>query len=87
MHSGILFKCYSVGFGAERIKFCSSLSSRGNRFLATLITVRLGHKGSLAQRTPLDAVLLVILAAVLSRAINGSSAFFPTIGGGGWFWC
>ena len=51
-------------------------------FVATLITVRLGHKRSLAQRTPFDAVLLVILASVLSRAINGSAAFFPTIGGG-----
>jgi hypothetical protein len=29
-----------------------------------------------------DAVLLVILAAVLSRAINGSAAFFATLGGG-----
>jgi uncharacterized membrane protein YcaP (DUF421 family) len=51
-------------------------------FLATLITVRLGHKRSLAQRTPFDAVLLVILASVLSRAINGSAPFFATIGGG-----
>ena len=51
-------------------------------FLATLIIVRLGHKRPLAQKTPFDAVLLVILASVLARAINGSSAFFPTIGGG-----
>jgi uncharacterized membrane protein YcaP (DUF421 family) len=51
-------------------------------FLATLIMVRLGHKRSLAHRTPFDAVLLVILAAVLSRAINGSAPFFATIGGG-----
>jgi uncharacterized membrane protein YcaP (DUF421 family) len=51
-------------------------------FLATLITVRLGHKRSLAQRTPFDAVLLVILASVLSRAVNGSASFFATIGGG-----
>ena len=27
-------------------------------------------------------VLLIILAAALSRAINGSAAFFPTLGGG-----
>jgi hypothetical protein len=27
-------------------------------------------------------VLIVILASVLSRAINGSAAFFPTLGGG-----
>ena len=51
-------------------------------FLATLIMVRLGHKRSLSRKTPFDAVLLVILAAVLSRAINGSAAFFATIGGG-----
>jgi hypothetical protein len=51
-------------------------------FLATLIMVRLGHKRSLAHETPFDALLLVILAAVLSRAINGSAAFFPTLGGG-----
>src|SRR3954447_21157786 len=51
-------------------------------FLVTLAAVRLGHKRSLARKTPFDAVLLVILAAVLSRAINGSAAFFPTLGGG-----
>jgi uncharacterized membrane protein YcaP (DUF421 family) len=51
-------------------------------FLVTLITVRLGHKRSLSRKTPFDAVLLVILASVLSRAINGSAAFFATLGGG-----
>jgi uncharacterized membrane protein YcaP (DUF421 family) len=51
-------------------------------FLATLAMVRLGHKRWLSHKTPFDAVLLVILASVLSRAINGSSAFFATIGGG-----
>src|SRR5438874_8950539 len=51
-------------------------------FVVTLTTVRLGHKRSLSRKTPFDAVLLVILAAVLSRAINGSAAFFATLGGG-----
>jgi uncharacterized membrane protein YcaP (DUF421 family) len=51
-------------------------------FLATLVMVRLGHKRPLAQKTPFDAILLVILASVLSRAINGSAAFFATLGGG-----
>src|SRR5213079_3684435 len=50
-------------------------------FLATLAMIRIGHKRSLARKTAFDAVLLVILASVLSRAINGSSAFFATIGG------
>src|SRR5438477_5203487 len=51
-------------------------------FTATLVMVRLGHKRSLSRKTAFDAVLLVILASVLSRAINGSAAFFATLGGG-----
>ena len=51
-------------------------------FVVTLITMQLGHKRSLSRKTPFDAALLVILAAVLSRAINGSAAFFATLGGG-----
>jgi uncharacterized membrane protein YcaP (DUF421 family) len=50
-------------------------------FLATLAMIRLGHKRSLARKTAFDAVLIVILASVLSRAINGSAAFFATLGG------
>ncbi len=51
-------------------------------FLATLIMIRMGHKRSLSRKTAFDAVLLVILASVLSRAINGTAAFWPTLGGG-----
>src|SRR5436190_7625203 len=51
-------------------------------FIATLMMVRLGHKRSLSRKTAFDAVLLVILASVLSRAINGSADFFATLGGG-----
>jgi len=50
-------------------------------FVATLIMIRLGHKRSLARKTAFDAVLIVILASVLSRAVNGSAAFFATLGG------
>ena len=61
----------------------SQISIRGVIvFLATLIMVRFGHKRSLARKTGFDAVLMVILASVLSRAINGSAAFFATLGGG-----
>jgi uncharacterized membrane protein YcaP (DUF421 family) len=51
-------------------------------FIATLAMVRIGHKRSLARKTAFDAVLIVILASVLSRAINGSAAFFATLGSG-----
>src|SRR6476659_10412101 len=51
-------------------------------FMATLAMIRLGPKRSLARKTAFDAVLIVILASVLSRAINVSAAFFATLGGG-----
>ncbi|MGE5213243.1 MAG: DUF421 domain-containing protein [Nitrospirota bacterium] len=73
-----------LGLGAEpRNLTFLQISLRGIIvFLVTLAAVRLGHKRSLSRKTPFDAVLLVILAAVLSRAINGSAPFFATLGGG-----
>jgi hypothetical protein len=73
-----------LGLGVEpRDLTFVQISLRGTIvFLVTLATIRLGHKRSLSRKTPFDAVLLVILAAVLSRAINGSAAFFATLGGG-----
>src|SRR4030095_9753888 len=73
-----------LGLGVEPTELAFvQISLRGIIvFFVTLITVRLGHKRSLSRKTPFDAVLLVILAAVLSRAINGSAAFFATLGGG-----
>jgi uncharacterized membrane protein YcaP (DUF421 family) len=73
-----------LGLGAEPADLTFvQISLRGVIvFVATLAMVRLGHKRSLARKTAFDAVLLVILASVLSRAINGSAAFFATLGGG-----
>lgn len=71
-----------LGVRPENLTFVQ-ISLRGAIvFLATLFMVRLGHKRSLSRKTAFDAVLLVILASVLSRAINGSADFFATLGGG-----
>jgi len=51
-------------------------------FIATLVMVRLGSKRSLAEKTAFDAVFIVIIGSMLARAINGSEAFFPTLGTG-----
>jgi uncharacterized membrane protein YcaP (DUF421 family) len=48
-------------------------------FFITIVTLRMGHKRFLAQRTAFDMVLALILASSLSRAINGSAPFFQTI--------
>jgi uncharacterized membrane protein YcaP (DUF421 family) len=73
-----------LGLGArpEELTFIQ-ISLRGVIvMIAALTMIRLGSKRSLAEKTVFDAVLIVILASVLSRVINGSAPFFPTLGGG-----
>ena len=51
-------------------------------FLVSLVMVRLGDRRFLPKKTAFDAILVFVLASMLARAINGSAAFFPTLGGG-----
>lgn len=48
--------------------------------IAALVILRLGSKRALAQKTAFDTVLLVVLASVLARGINGNAGLWPTIG-------
>src|SRR5438067_10736498 len=72
-----------LGLGAEpKALTFTQISLRGVIVMIfTLIIVRLGDKRSLSKKSAFDAALLIILASVLSRAINGSAAFFATLGG------
>jgi uncharacterized membrane protein YcaP (DUF421 family) len=73
-----------LGLGAEpkELTFLQ-VSIRGVIvFIATLVMVRLSSKRSLAEKTAFDAVLIIIIASVLARAINSSAPFFPTLGVG-----
>ena len=54
-------------------------------FVAALVIVRFGDRRFLSQKTAFDAVLGFILASMLARAVNGTAAFFPTLGGV-WSW-
>jgi len=49
-------------------------------FVSTLVMLRFGDRRSLVRKSAFDAVLLIVLASVLARAINGSAAFFGTLG-------
>src|SRR5580765_1001095 len=51
-------------------------------FVVGLALVRIGDRRSLSEKTAFDAIFIVLLGSVLSRAINGSAAFFTTIAGG-----
>jgi uncharacterized membrane protein YcaP (DUF421 family) len=51
-------------------------------FAAAVMMIRCGDRRFLSQKTAFDAVLGFILASMLARAVNGTAAFFPTLGGG-----
>src|ERR1043165_4923378 len=80
--SQLLHTLLGIGTEPKYLTFLQ-VSLRGvTVFIVTLIMVRLGSKRSLAEKTAFDAVLIVIIGSMLARAINGSEAFFPTIGAG-----
>src|SRR6266478_8148406 len=73
-----------LGLGSEPKDFTFfQISLRGIIvFLVALVMVRLGDKRFLSKKTAFDAILGFILASMLARAVNGSVAFFPPLGGG-----
>ncbi|MEY2537510.1 MAG: hypothetical protein QOG67_1250 [Verrucomicrobiota bacterium] len=59
------------------------ISMRGFIIFATgLAMIRVGDRRSLAEKTAFDAMFIVLLGSMLSRAINGTAPFFTTIGAG-----
>jgi uncharacterized membrane protein YcaP (DUF421 family) len=51
-------------------------------FVVGLGLVRIGDRRSLAQKTAFDALFIVLIGSMLSRAINGTAPFFTTIAAG-----
>ncbi|MEM7556024.1 MAG: YetF domain-containing protein [Cyanobacteria bacterium P01_A01_bin.84] len=52
-------------------------------YIVALVIVRLGgDKRLLGKHATFDVILSIIFGATLSRAINGSAPFFPTLGAG-----
>ena len=49
-------------------------------FILGLAMMRIGDRRSLSEKTGFDTMFLVLLGAVLARAVNGSAAFLTTIG-------
>lgn len=48
-------------------------------YIAGLAMIRVGEKRFLGKSSAFDVLLSIIVGSVLSRAINGSAAFFPTL--------
>jgi uncharacterized membrane protein YcaP (DUF421 family) len=51
-------------------------------YLVTLAIVRLGSKRFLSESTAFDVIVSIMLGSVMSRAINGSAPFLPTLAAG-----
>ena len=51
-------------------------------YVCSLAIVRVGSKRFLSQASAFDVIVGIMLGSVMSRAINGSAPFFPTLLGG-----
>jgi len=56
-------------------------------FVVTVIAVRLSTNRSLAEKTAFDAVLVVIIGSMLTRAINGSGSLPLWAADSSWCYC
>jgi uncharacterized membrane protein YcaP (DUF421 family) len=79
--SQLLQTLLGLGVEPKQLTFLQ-VSVRGVIVFIALIMVRPSSKRSLAEKTAFDAVLVVIIGSMLARVINGSEAFFPTLGTG-----
>jgi len=48
-------------------------------YAGTLVLIRIGSRRFLSQATAFDVIVAIMLGSVMSRAINGSAALFPTL--------
>lgn len=69
----------TLGLSADELTWFQMILRSLVIYLAALVMVRIGEKRFLGKNTAFDVILGIILGSVVSRAINGSAAFFLTI--------
>lgn len=68
-----------LGLGANDLAWWQMLVRAILVFIVALLMVRLGEKRFLGKNTAFDVILGIVFGSVMSRAITGSSPFFPTL--------
>lgn len=69
----------ALALGQDKITLIPMLLRTLIVYVTALIIVRLGEKRFFSKSTAFDLVLSIILGSVISRGINGSAPFFPTL--------
>ena len=67
----------------EELTFANMAARTVVAMLVALAFLRIGTRRSLDSASAFDVLTGIVLGSVLSRAINGSAAFFPTLGASG----
>jgi len=69
-------KLWGEGKDLDTIQMCS----RGiATFIIALVLIRISGRRSFGIRTPLDNIIVILLGAVMSRAVVGASPFIPVM--------
>jgi uncharacterized membrane protein YcaP (DUF421 family) len=78
----MLSSALGLGLDAKDLQIGHVLVRSALVFVYVLGLLRVAKRRFMAQRDPLDILLSLLLASMISRAINGSAAFVPTLAGG-----
>lgn len=79
---GHIDKILGLGLASTELTFGQMLLRALVVFFAMLAMMRIAGRRFLAQRNPFDTLLAFLMASMLSRDINGTTAFWETLGTG-----